>query len=424
MNVLGTLSTQGTASPPPGDASNGQSGGQSEGQSGGGFGSDSRRWIAIAGVVVLGLVGFVGWRARQVRIAERDAAAELAAQPVEITTVTALGRLEPRGELINLTAQTSVQSARIEALPVEEGDRVAAGQIIAILDNRDRLQAALQKAEQQVNTARAQLARVEAGSQAGEIDAQQAEILRLEAEQIGNIETQEATIARVRAEVANARADFQRYDMLFERGGISASERDTRRLTLTTAEQQLAEARATLSRIQRTSQQQISQARATLSRIQEVRPVDVDVARADVDSAIASVEEAQANLDQAYVRSPSAGQVIKIHAYPGETISSDGIATIGQTQQMMAIAEVYQDDIVKIEPGQSVTLASSVFDETLQGTVERTGLQIGQQQVVNEDPTANIDAKVVDVHIRLAEEDSNKVAGLTNLQVTASIQLD
>ena len=416
MNVLGTLSTQGTASPPPGDTSNGRSDG--------GSWSDSRRWIAITGVVILGLIGFVGWRARQVRIAEREAAAELAAQPVEITTVTALGRLEPRGELINLTAQTSVQSARIDELPVEVGDRVAAGQIIAILDNRDRLQAALQKAEQQVNTARAQLARVEAGSQTGDIDAQQAEILRLEAEQSGNVETQEAAIARIRAEVANARADFQRNTTLYERGGISASDRAARRLTLTTAEQSLAEAQATLSRIQRTSQQQISQARATLNRIQEVRPVDMDVARADVDSAIASVEEAQANLDQAYVRSPSAGQVIEIHAYPGETISSDGIATIGQTQQMMAIAEVYQDDIVKIEPGQPVTLTSTVFEETLQGTVERTGLQIEQQQVVNEDPTANIDARVVDVYIRLDEADSRKVAGLTNLQVTATIDFE
>jgi len=406
MNVLGASKSQGAAGLPPGKS----------------WGL-SRKWFVIAGIVILGLVGFNAWRSHQTRIAEQDAA-ELAAQPVEITTVSALGRLEPQGELINLTAPTSVQSARIDELPVTVGDRVTAGQVIAILDNRDRLQAALQKAEQQVNTARAQLARVEAGSQVGEIEAQQAEILRLEAERLGNVETQEATIARIQAEVNNARADFQRYNTLYERGGISASDRDARRLTLDTAEQRLAEARATLSRIQRTSQQQVSQARATLNRIQEVRPVDVDVAQADVASAIASVEEAEANLDQAYVRSPSAGQVIEIYAYPGETISSDGIATIGQTQQMMAIAEVYQDDIVKIKPGQPATLTSTVLEDPLQGTVERTGLHIGQQQVVNEDPTANIDAKVVEVYIRLDEEDSKSVAGLTNLQVTATIQFE
>lgn len=145
-------------------------------------------------------------------------------------------------------------------------------------------------------------------------------------------------------------------------------------------------------------------------------------ARAEVNSAIASVAEAEANLEQAYVKSLSTGQIIEIHTYPGETIASDGIVTLGQTDQMMAIAEVYQDDIAKVKPGQSVTLTSTVFDEVLQGTVERIGLQIGKQQVVNEDPTANIDAKVVDAYIRLDEEDSQKVAGLSNLQVTATIK--
>ncbi len=415
MNVLGILSSQGAAGPSPGSELDGKTNDKSWGA--------SRRWIVIAGVLVLGLIGFSAWRSHQTRVAEREAA-ELAAQSPEITTVTALGRLEPQGELINLTAPTSVQSARIDELPVAEGDRVAAGEVIAILDNRDRLQAALQTAQQQVNIARAQLAQIEAGSQTGDIEAQQAEILRLEAELLGNVETQEATIARIQAEVNNARADFQRYNMLYERGGISASDRDARRLTLTTAEQSLAEAQATLGRIQRSSQQQISQARATLDRIQEVRPVDVDAARAEVNSAIASVEEAQANLDQAYVRSPTAGQIIEIHSLPGETVSSDGIATIGQTSQMMAVAEVYQDDIGKIEPGQPATLTATVFEETLQGIVERIGLQVDQQQVVNEDPTANIDARVVDVYIRLDEEDGQKVAGLTNLQITATIQFE
>ncbi|MEO0706477.1 MAG: ABC exporter membrane fusion protein [Cyanobacteria bacterium J06649_5] len=420
MNVLGMLSSQGDAAAAPDGQANGQSSSQLKSKPW----RVSQRWITLAGILLLGLVGFSVWRSHQTRVAEQAAAAELAAQPPKITTVTALGRLEPQGELINLTAPTAVQSARIDELPVSVGDRVAANQVIAILDNRDRLQAALAKAEQQVNIARAQLAKVEAGSQTGEIEAQRAEILRLEAELLGNVETQEATIARIRAEVNNARTDFERYNTLYERGGISASDRDARRLTLTTTEQRLAEAKATLSRLQRTNQQQISQAKATLDRIQEVRPVDVDAARADVNSAIASVEEARANLDQAYVRSPAAGQIIEIHTYPGETISSDGIATVGQTQQMMAIAEVYQDDITKIKPGQPVTLTSSVFDDTLQGTVQRMGLQIDQQQVVNEDPTANIDARVVEVYIRLDAEDSEKVAGLTNLQVTATIQLE
>jgi HlyD family secretion protein len=317
-----------------------------------------------------------------------------------------------------------VQESRIGELRVEEGDLVSAGQVIAVLDNRDRLQAALQKAQQQVEIARANQAQIEAGAKSGEIQAQRAEVSRLEASRSGDIAAQQATIARIEAEVNNARADFERYDSLYQRGGISASERDTRRLTLTTAEQRLAEARATLSRIQTTSQQQISQAKATLNRIEEVRPVDVSAAKAEVQSAITSVAEAQANLDQAYVKSPVTGQIIKIHARPGETVGSAGLATIGQTQQMMAIAEVYQDDIRDIEIGQSAVVTSPVIAEPLRGTVEQIGLQVERQDVVNEDPAANIDAKVVEVQVRLDPADSEKVTGLSNLQVTVTIETE
>ena len=383
----------------------------------------SLQWRLLLGLVLLGAGGWAGWQGWQtisVQQRESDSAIVLP----EIATVTALGALEPAGELINVTPPTSVQESRLKELRVNEGEQVEAGQIIAVLDNRDRLQAALHKAEQQVEIARAKLAQVEAGAKSGEIQAQLAEIGRIEASQVGEVAAQQATIARLEEEVNNARADFERYDLLYQRGGISASERDARRLTLTTAEQRLAEAIAVLSRIQTTSGQQISQARATLDRIRDVRPVDISAARAEVQSAIAAVAEAQANLDQAYVKSPIAGQIIEVHARPGETVGSDGIVTIGQTQQMMAIAEVYQDDIRKVEIGQSAVVTSPVVAQALEGTVEQIGFQVERQDVVNEDPAANIDAKVVEVRVRLSESDSQKVASLSNLQVTVTIQTE
>jgi len=379
----------------------------------------------ILGLVLLGASGLVGWRLWQNRTAQIEAAqAELNSRVPVVTTVTALARLEPAGELVNVTAPTSTQESRIDELLVAVGDRVTADQVIAVLDNRDRLQATLQKAARQVDIAQANLTQVEAGAKSGEIQAQLAEISRLEAEQLGNVETQRAAIARIEAEVNNARADFARYDSLYQQGGISESDRDARRLTLTTTEQRLAEARATLSRIQSTSQQQISQAQSTLDRIEEVRPVDVASAQAEVGSAIAAVTEAQANLAQAYVKAPNAGQVIEIHTRPGETVGNEGVVTIGQTQQMMAVAEVYQDDIAKVQPGQPVSLTSTAILESLEGTVESIGLDVGQQQVVSDDPSINIDAKVIDVYIRLSSASTERVSGLTNLQVTAIIETD
>ena len=379
----------------------------------------SRRWWLMVSVVILAVMGVAAWRGMQVPAQRED---QMAVLP-EITTVTALGRLEPSGEVIQLTAPTSTQESRIQELLVEEGDWVEAGQIIAVLDNRDLMQAALQKAKQQVQIARAQLAQVQAGTQAGDLQAQQAEIARLEADLAGNISTQRATIARLEAEVQNARIEAQRYESLYQQGAVSESERDAKQLTYDTAQRQLQEAQASLRRIEAAGQEQVVQARATLDSLAEVRPVDVEAAEAEVQSAIASVAEAEANLDKTYVRIPSDGQVLKIHTRSGETIDNDGIATLGQTAQMFVVADVYQDDITKVELGQPVSVTTPVLESELQGVVERIGLQVEAQEVVNEDPAANIDAKVVEVHIRLGETSRDIVAGLTNLQVTVSIQV-
>lgn len=382
-----------------------------------------RRWLAFLGVAILGLAG-TAWGLWQFRVAQmREAQTEVSVVP-EIRTVTALGRLEPAGEMINLTASTSTQLSRIEELFVEEGDRVQAGEIIAILDTRDRLQASGQKAENQVRVAQAKLAQVQAGVKTGELQAQGAEIARLEADRAGSLAAQQAAVDRLEAEVQNARLEYERYESLYQQGAVSASQRDAKRLAYITAQQQVQQAQAELGRIKTTSQEQIQQAQATLDRLAEVRPVDIAAAEAEVQAAKAAVVEAQANLEQAEVRSPHAGQIIKIHTYPGEKIADQGIVTLGQTQQMKAIAEVYQSDILKIQKGQPATITSPVLPDALQGTVERIGLQVEQQQVVDEDPAANIDAKVVEVHIRLDPNSSQNVARLSNLQVTVTIQTE
>ena len=117
-----------------------------------------RRWV-IAVAAIAGVLGIGVWQVGQMRQARLQEAAQQAAAQVEITTVTALGRLEPQGEMIQLTAPTSTQESRIDQLLVQAGDRVQAGDVIAILDNRDRLRAALQRAEKRVRVAAAELAR-------------------------------------------------------------------------------------------------------------------------------------------------------------------------------------------------------------------------------------------------------------------------
>jgi len=247
----------------------------------------SRRWTTIAIAAALAASGMGVYTLWQARLSQPDPPppTEQVSQP-KIQTVTALGRLEPKGEVIKLSAPTSSQENRIDRLLVQEGDRVKAGQAIAILDSRDRLQAAWEQAQEDVRVAEANLAQVRAGAKRGEIEAQRSEIARLEAQYQGDIEAQAATVSRLESELENAQIEYNRYESLYRQGAESASQRDSKRLTLETAQKSLQEAKAQLNRLRSTNPEELSKARATLEQIAEVRPVDVNIAKAEVSRAM------------------------------------------------------------------------------------------------------------------------------------------
>ena len=104
----------------------------------------------IAGGVSIHAIG-------RFRASSTSTSSEPVATQVEITTVNALGRLEPKGEAIKLSAPASFEGNRVEKLLVKRGDRVKAGQVVAILDSRDQLAATVEEAKHQVAIAQANL---------------------------------------------------------------------------------------------------------------------------------------------------------------------------------------------------------------------------------------------------------------------------
>jgi HlyD family secretion protein len=375
--------------------------------------------------IIIGLALIIGgvtvYRLRQASVSETEVPTQVMPK---VTTVTALGRLEPSGEIIEVSVSSSAQGNQIEELLVRQGDKVKKGDVIAVLDSRDRSLAALNQSQEQVTVAQANLDLVKAGAKTGEIQAQQAAIARVEAERSNNIIAQSAMVSRMAAELRNAELEYQRYNSLYQDGAVSASEKDSKYLTLATAKEQLAEAKANLNRIESTQQKQITEAKATLDKIAEVRPVDVAVAQAEVRQAQAAVKIAQTDLDRAYIKSPQSGTIIKILTRPGEIVASnEGVARIGQIDEMYAVAEVYESDIGKVQLGQKAIVTSSAVNQKLTGTVDRIGLEVERQEVVNTDPTANIDAKIVEVKVKLDKKSSKQVAGLTNLLVNVKIDL-
>lgn len=384
------------------------------------------RVVTIGAVAALATGGVITYGVSRFASTSQSPSATPVTSVPKVEVVAALGRLEPKGEVIKLSAPTAADSAfssRVDQLLVKQGDKVRVGQVVAILNSRGSLQAALEKAKKEVTVAKAHLAQVKAGAKSGEIHAQAATIARIEAEQRGQITATEATIARLEAELRNAQTEYQRYESLYQNGAITVSNRDSKRLTVETVTQQLNEAKANLKRIKQAQWEQLNEAKATLNRIVEVRPVDVQAAEAEVSTAEATVKEAQANLDLAYVRATRDGQILKIHTWPGEVVSNQGIVELGQTGQMYVVAEVYETDIGKVRVGQQAIITSSAFPGQLQGTVDEIGMEIRKKDVLNTDPTADTEARVVEVKIRLNSEASRKVASLTNLQVKAVIQL-
>jgi HlyD family secretion protein len=411
--------------------------------------------LALAtGFAIAGIIRF--W---QVQSQSASAAKNVPVTIPPIKTVTALGRLEPKGKVIKLSAPASSQGSRVETLLVSEGDTVKTGQAIAILDNRTRLQAAYQEAQEEVKVAQVNLAKVQAGAKVGEIEAQKAEIARtqaqiigeetrqreavdrLEAQWLGEKTAQQATINKLEAELKNAQIEFQRYQQLYLERAISQSLFDSKRLSVNTITQQLSEAQANLHRIDSTGRNQISEAKtdlariratgskqvsaatATLNQIAEVRPVDVEAAKVEISRAVAAAKQAKANLDQAYVQSPQEGVILDIHTRSGEMVSNNGIVEIGQTSLMYAVVEVYQSDVNKVHPEQKVRISSNSLPGELYGRVDRIGQKVQRQDIINADPSENIDSRVVEVHVRLGEASSLKAAKFTNLQVKAVIGL-
>ena len=82
-----------------------------------------------------------------------------------------------------------------------------------------------------------------------------------------------------------------------------------------------------------------------------------------------------------------------------------------------------EDSISKVRLGQAATISSDnrAFNGQLKGIITEIGRKIGKKDVLNNDPAADVDARVVEVKIALSPEYTKQVSGLTNAKVTVEI---
>jgi HlyD family secretion protein len=384
----------------------------------------SNRIIIALVVAALACVGIASYAAVTTYFA---AAGEPPAnqKPKQPVAVAALGRIEPRSEIISLGAGVGaglgagVASDRLDSLLVARGDPVQKGQVLGYLGGHAEQMAEIDMYRAQLNEARQRLS-TEIALDRARIEA--AEIHQRQIEEVSpqRIAAQQATIASLEAKLANDKDILASQSQLYDRGAGSRRVNDDQKATVAQGESNLASARARLSELhhqfevdQIDAKVQISMARAQLQRAEAEIPI------ASLERRIAAAEEHARRLT---LYAPIDGRILNIKILPGEDVSGGPVLIMGDTGGMRAVAEVYETDIARVQLGQVATISSRALPHPVTGKVGRIGDMVFKNDVLNVDPAARADARVVQVWIDLNEPQLTE--RLTNLTVDVLITTD
>lgn len=291
------------------------------------------RGLLLAGVVLAGGVGATVWFTRPREVPVRVVVLKREDMVISVSA-TATGSVESEAE-VNLRAEVS---GRIRRFLVDEGDRVAPGQVVAELDPQEAdSQLALVRAELAI--ARARLGEEQSG----------VEMLR---------ERIRTKIEETRATRDRAAKDLERLKALDAEGAIARQQLD-----LAQAEFEVAAAahQGTLA-----DQDQIA-----------VKEHQVAVARAAVEQREAQLRLAEVQRSRMTIRSPIAGLVTQRPANEGEVVGLGGgstvtlggpLLTLVDTDRLYVRATVDEFDARQIRLGQEARVSlEAVPGRTLRG---------------------------------------------------------
>ena len=328
-------------------------------------------------------------------------------------TVTARGRLEPESEVIGVGA---APDDRIGTIRVSEGQTVHAGDALVYLATYEERLREREYAASLLEDARTRLS-ADTARGGSLIRESEVRIRQLEATQPIEIEAQRANVDTVQSALAQSRADVERNQALWRDGIVTQQVLDRSLAEVGQNESRLRNARATLERLQRDqalalemAREQLHTAQTSLSSAQSL---------VQIGSLASNLQLAEARLARTIIRAPIDGLILKVQLHPGESVGQGPILKMGNTSQMFAVAEVYETDIGLVKVGQKARLTSGALAREVTGVVATIGRTIHRTTVLDVDPAADVDSRIVEVRIKL--DDSEPVASLTNLQVRVDI---
>ncbi len=408
-----------------------------------------KTWASIL-VPVVALGGMVFWRMQTMDAKDAEQKKEAgarrgAASSVEVATAQSFPIIESIETVGTVTPEFTVNIAprvtgRIIYLEVREGEPVQPGQLLARIDP-DQAEAGVLDAKARANESRSRLAQAQATVQANNIQIEQnvrqaqaevanaranltqvqrnteariatseANLKEADAELVAaqaELKNRQAQVKAARATLDNAEAKATRLQNLYEKGFVSAADRDdanTARASaaanlevrqgevesavadVNTAKARQASAVTNLKSIKASAEAEIEaakarldQARASLTSAEAGRAqipanqANLEALRAGVDSAEAQVQSAAAQKSDTELRSTIAGTVTKRNADPG-AIASPGspVLVVESTKNLIINASVPIDQAGRIQSGSVARLTiDGLGSDSIQGRVER-----------------------------------------------------
>ena len=362
---------------------------------------------AIAGFIALSLA-FVGFTSYSL-VKNSDSKIDLSSLTVPVrqedlnVEIAASGRIEPI-KSVNVSPK---EPARLVKLLVEQGDRVSAGQTLAIMENRELAnQISRSKAELKQN--RATLAENRAKINA-EIDRARAGLTQAEArlKQVQNripkdIEQTQSQINAARSRLELVKERLQRNEYLLKQGAIAQDAFDEITNDYQNARSNLNELRQRLEQLKTTGgseveqiEAEIKEARINLEQKLATAPDEVTALEASLEQAQVSLSQSEIQYNDSIVKAPFDGIVTQRYAVEGafvapstsgsSTASASATSILALAQGLEVVAKVAELDIGQLKPGQKVKVVADAYPEReFEGEIKR----IAPEAIVEENVTS------------------------------------
>ena len=272
---------------------------------------------------------------------------------------------------------------------VDEGDKVAKGQVIARLD-QDQLQRQREREQAALETARAQLAQSETGLQwqratlhadldlrRADVNAAEAKLLELKnGSRPQEVQEAKAAVEAAQSEFDRAQKDWQRAQQLYKNDDISTSQFDQYRTRYEAAAAALKQGkeRAGLvvagprTEVIRAAEAMVSRAQAGLkgSEANELelkrRQQEIVARRAEVERSRAQIGLIDSQLADTVAASPVAGIVLVKSADPGEILAAGTtVVTIGDIEHPWLRGYIGERDLGRVKIGSKARVTTDSY---------------------------------------------------------------